>query len=88
MIEYDWKEIADLTWDKYQSDLSLVVHHILTEPTCPVVTVRFELPDRAGIDIITQVHSDTIEEGIKVAMENTMKWIGDNKCQSMKSFKN
>lgn len=62
-----WARLAP--WRLYKSDLILTVSHILTEPTCPTVFVRFEMPERAGIDLISSGSGDTIDEAVAVALE-------------------
>ena len=67
-------------WEKYHSDITLTVNVLLTELTCPLAVIRFESPDRAGMDIIAQCYGDTIEQAIEKVIEeafNTLK--GDAK---------
>ena len=61
-----WIKLAP--WEKYHSDLELTVHHTLTEPTCPTVSVRFEL-DSAPIKKIATVSGNTVEEAIDLALQ-------------------
>ena len=63
-------------WEKYHSDITLTVNIVLTEPACPLATIRFESPERAGMDMIAQCYGDTIEEAIEKVIEeafNTLK---------------
>ena len=62
----DWTDLAP--WDLYGSDLVIRLEHILTEPTCPVATVSFELPERAGIGRVASGSGDTVEEAIQAAV--------------------
>ncbi|MEP3667056.1 MAG: hypothetical protein ABJN42_10030 [Roseibium sp.] len=61
-----WGKLAP--YDLFHSDVILTVSHILTEPTCPTVFVRFELPERAGMDVIASANGDTIEASISEAL--------------------
>lgn len=58
----DWSSLAP--WDVFYSDLVITVHHTLTEPTCPSAKIAFELPDRAGTEVVAHCHGDTIKEAI------------------------
>ena len=62
----DWTILAP--WDVFFSDLVLTVHHILTEPTCPSVKIAFEMPERAGTDVLAHGCGDTLEEAIATAV--------------------
>jgi hypothetical protein len=62
-----WDTLAP--WSKYGSDVVLVVHHILTEPAVPTATVRFELPERAGSDVLGHCAADTVEEAVIRAID-------------------
>jgi hypothetical protein len=61
-----WSDLAP--YGLFKSDLVLSVHHLLTEPTCPTVTVRFEMPDRARTDIVASAHRDTVEDAIAAVL--------------------
>lgn len=63
----EWSDLAP--WGLYGSDLVIRVHHVLTEPTCPVATISFELPKRAGIERVASGLGDTVEEAIQVAVK-------------------
>jgi len=62
----DWASLAP--WDVFFSDLVLTVHHILTEPTCPSVKIAFEMPERAGTDVLAHGCGNTLEEAIANAV--------------------
>jgi hypothetical protein len=62
-----WDTLAP--WSKYSSDVVLVVHHILTEPAVPTATVRFELPERAGSNVLGHCAADTVEEAVMGAID-------------------
>ena len=62
----DWTILAP--WDVFFSDLVLTVHHIPTEPTCPSVKIAFEMPERAGTDVLAHGCGDTLEEAIATAV--------------------
>jgi len=62
----DWARLAP--WDVFFSDVVLTVHHILTEPTCPSVKIAFEMPERAGTDVLAHGCGDTLEEAIANAV--------------------
>ncbi|MBW3243710.1 hypothetical protein KUV57_13640 [Epibacterium sp. DP7N7-1] len=62
----DWADLAP--WGLYGSDLVIRIEHILTEPTCPVATVSFEIPERAGIDRVASGIGNTVEEAIQAAI--------------------
>lgn len=65
-----YSEFKDLApWEKYYSDLVLRVDHVLTEPTCPSVSVEFELPERAGYRYVSNISCDDIQNGIIEALE-------------------
>jgi hypothetical protein len=61
-----WADLAP--WDVFGSDLVLTVDHILTEPTCPSAKIAFELPERAGTDVVAHCVGDTVEEAIARAV--------------------
>lgn len=50
-----------LPWNRERGELVLKIHHILTEPVCPTVTLKWE---NSG-EIIAMIAADTIEEGIE-----------------------
>jgi len=58
----EWSRLAP--WEVFYSDLVITIHHTLTEPTCPSVKISFELPERAGTDVVAHCFGDTIEEAI------------------------
>jgi hypothetical protein len=70
-----WAELAP--WDKYYSDVQLIVDHVLTEPLCPTATVKFEL-SRCPIQVIASSNANTIEDAIqdavKCAVEKLSIW--------------
>ncbi len=65
-----WTELAP--WDKYHSDVQLVVDHILTEPVCPNAIVKFEL-SRCPIQIIASSTGDTIEDAVQDAVNRAVE---------------
>lgn len=65
-----WCDLAP--WDKYKSDVILVVHHILTEPVCPTVEVKFEL-ERCPIQHISSGSGDTVHEAIDDAVRKAVQ---------------
>lgn len=73
-LESIGKQLWDLNlWDRFHSDIILEVSTVLTEPVCPVATIRFELPKRAGMNIIAQCHGNTIDEAIENAVARAMQ---------------
>ena len=60
-----WVDLAP--WGKYNSDVIITVDHVLTEPTCPMASVEFEL-DRCGIKSIAYGGGNTFEEAINDAV--------------------
>lgn len=75
-MKYDyelWSKLAP--WSKYKSDLILEVSTILTEPVCPSAKIRFELPARAGYDVIAHCHGDTLQEAIDNATVQAVKFL-------------
>lgn len=70
-----WGSVAP--WEKYKSDLVLEVHHVLTEPTCPTAIVRFEMPERAGKDVISRADCNTVEDAINVALAEAFRILSE-----------
>lgn len=66
-----WAEAAP--WGLFGSDVVLEVSVIITEPACREATIRFELPERARLDIIARSYGDTIEEAIKKVSEKAVE---------------
>lgn len=64
------KEFGDF-WEQYRSDIVLRVESVLTEPVCPVAIVEFEL-DRAPFKRISCCAADTIDEAIKLAIDDAI----------------
>lgn len=58
-------EMLELPWERNRGELLLEVHHVLTEPLCPTVTLRWETSGER----IAGFAADSIEEGIAKAME-------------------
>ena len=58
---------SEAPWELFRSDLVLTVKHTLTEPTCPMATIDFEL-DRAPTRLKISYHGDTVQEAIDGAM--------------------
>jgi hypothetical protein len=68
------QQLGDLNlWERFHSDIILEVTTVLTEPVCPTATIRFELPHRAGMDIIAHCIGDTIEQAIDKAVALTFE---------------
>ncbi len=57
-----WAELAP--WDKYHSDVQLIVDHVLSEPLCPTAIVKFEL-SRCPIQVIASSNANTVEDAIQ-----------------------
>ena len=76
-MSIDLEKIGQMLWDldlwpRFNSDLLLNVSTILTEPVCPVATIRFEFPENAGMDIVASAVGNTIEEAIENAVALAM----------------
>ena len=68
------QQLWDLNlWERFHSDIILEVTTVLTEPVCPTAIIRFELPQRAGMDIIAHCIGDTIEQAIDKAVALTFE---------------
>lgn len=61
-----WSDQAP--WELFGSEIIIEVHHILTEPVCPTAKVRFENPERTGVDVISRGIGNTIDEAIQDAL--------------------
>lgn len=64
----DWT--YDIPWDSERGELILEVHHILTEPVCPTVSLKWE----SSGELLCSFNNDTIEEGIEAAIS----WAEEN----------
>lgn len=64
--------LADL-YELTGVDWLLEVHHVLTEPTCPTVTIRAE--DDSDRFPTFQAHGDTIEQGIAAVVVEVIEWM-------------
>lgn len=73
-------------WEQYRSDIILRIEDVLTEPTCPVAIVEFEL-DRAPFKTISAVHADTIEEAIRRATDAAVERLSQFKGMSYDEIK-
>lgn len=56
--------MLELPWDRRRGELVLEIHHVLTEPVCPTVTLKWETSGER----IAGFACNTIEEGIRAAM--------------------
>lgn len=58
----DWT--GKVPYKRENGDLILTVHHILTEPTCPTVSLQWE---NTG-ERIFRADCDTLDEGVNAAL--------------------
>ncbi len=58
----DWTN--DIPWDTTRGELLLEVRHILTEPTCPTVILKWETSG----EVLCRFDHDTIERGVDAAI--------------------
>lgn len=54
-----------LPWKRERGEFVTPIHHVLTEPVCPTVTLKWE---NSG-EIVSLVAADTIEEGIAKVLQ-------------------
>ncbi len=73
-------------WEQYRSDVVLRVESVLTEPVCPVAVVEFEL-DRAPFKRISCCAADTIDEAIKLAIDDAIIRLAQFKGMSYDEIK-
>jgi hypothetical protein len=67
-MDYDeWSKLAP--WSRFQSDLVLTIHHLLSEPTCPTARISFEIPARAGYETIAVCCGDSVEEAVHLVSQ-------------------
>ena len=54
-----------IPWDRERGELLLEVSHILTEPVCPTVYLKWETSG----EVLCRFDRDTIEDGVAAAIE-------------------
>lgn len=59
----DWTD--EIPWVPQRGELLLEVSHILTEPTCPTVYLKWETSG----EVLCRFDRDTIEDGVSAAIE-------------------
>jgi hypothetical protein len=59
-----------IPWDSSRGELVLEVHHVLTEPVCPTVSLKWETSG----EVLCRFDKDTIEQGIDAAIN----WAKEN----------
>lgn len=64
-----WQALAP--WSEFRSDLVLTVTHVLTEPTCPIARVEFEL-ERSGVKLNVACFGNTIQEAVENALKSAV----------------
>jgi hypothetical protein len=70
-LEFDWKEWNDIyPYRKYNEDLVIEMHHVLTEPTCPVVRIKGETSGNK----IASGSGNTMFEALENAINKAMKY--------------